>query len=110
MVGDAVEVQRMRLAVGEGVEMAATSYLPAGDLVGLVWCVPGGGVDRRYWDVPVDGARREEYSFPHRAAAAGPFAPTRLRWRSGGSSNRASSSAPPAGPTCRSSSASATRT
>jgi pimeloyl-ACP methyl ester carboxylesterase len=69
-MGGPVDKRDVRLPVGDDVDIAATVYSSDVDPHALVWCVPGGGVNRRYWDVPVAGAEGD-YSFPHRAAPAG---------------------------------------
>jgi pimeloyl-ACP methyl ester carboxylesterase len=83
-----VQARDTRLAVGRGTEIAATVYTGDVEPRALVWCVPGGGVDRRYWDVPVEGAVGD-YSFPHRAVPRGYFVVTADHLGTGDSSRPA---------------------
>ena len=88
MVDSNTYIQRepLDLSVGDGLRISAVAYLGAATPKGLIWCVPGGGVDHRYWDVPVQGLAEDDYSFPYRAVAAGYLVVTADHLGAGGSS------------------------
>ncbi|MCH5677579.1 alpha/beta hydrolase [Streptomyces gilvus] len=67
---DRVRVTELRCDVGSGGWVAGTAFLPP-DPVAAAVCLPGGGLDRSYWDLQVTAAPASAYSFARYAAALG---------------------------------------
>lgn len=69
---DEIEVTEQRFVNNAGLEIVMNQYEPIGvDSPVVLWCLPCGGCSRNYFDLQVDGAEPDSYSFARYFARRG---------------------------------------
>jgi len=71
-VVDEVKTSEEVYETSDGLHISTTRYSPVGvEPSAMLWCVPGGGCSRDYWDFDVRDEPRERYSFARYLARRG---------------------------------------